>query len=174
VRHDREFDAWVRDISPDAFVDDASIADSWMVWLARLYGDDGPLSRGEVEARAVAAATEHASMALVAVLRDVEAATGDRPLMEVVARDKWLHVLDLSTGYESTEGFLTADGNEALVDVAEAVVDRLADREYPVLLLCPEHRLGLHPQLQGGRAVWVCLPTGHVVAAVGALTEGDI
>ena len=173
MRHDREFDAWVRDISPDAFVDDAFIPESWMVWLARLYGEDGPLSRSEVEARAVAAATETASEALVAVLRDVEAATGDTPLMEVVVRGNWLHILDLATGYESTEGLSTPDENEAVVDVAEAVVDHLADREYPVLLLCPEHRLGLHPRLQGDRAVWVCLPSGHVVATVGGFSEID-
>jgi hypothetical protein len=60
---------------------------------------------------------------------------------------------------------------DALVEVADAVFDLLADEAMSVPFECPEYHLGLHPRSESCRAVWWCLPAGHVVADIGHLGE---
>ena len=62
---------------------------------------------------------------------------------------------------------------EALVEVADAVFDLLADEDWQTPFVCPEHGFGLHPLLDDGRAVWWCRPPNHVVAEIGRLGVSD-
>jgi hypothetical protein len=144
-----------------------------MSWLQQVYREEGPITREDLRARGQAVATAVASAALSAVLRDVERATGTRGEMELAPGTGWVQIRDVATGQRSTEGFSTADPDEALVAVADAVADLLADRDPPVLMICPEHGLGLHARLESGRAVWVCIPAQHAIGAVGDLPEAN-
>ncbi|MFF3204466.1 hypothetical protein [Streptomyces sp. NPDC002962] len=65
----------------------------------------------------------------------------------------------------------------ALAAVAEAAQDTVLECLWQVWPVCAEHRLGMHPGQEGGRAVWRCAGgndergPGHVQAAVGKLEE---
>jgi hypothetical protein len=60
---------------------------------------------------------------------------------------------------------------ELLVAVADSlqtlVSNNAGDEVWPI---CPVHAFGLHPELVGLDAAWVCRPHDHVVALVGELS----
>ena len=115
--------------------------------------------------------TAVAVAALRAVLDDAERVRGVRPWMEVVY-DRGLRIAYLRALFiaeEPTQGLDALNPAEALVEVADAVFDLLADEDWQVPFVCPEHGFGLHPLLDDGRAVWWCRPPNHVVAEIGRL-----
>jgi hypothetical protein len=115
-----------------------------------------------------------AEAALDAVLHDAEQVRGVRPTMEVVfSHDRFriAYPLERHTIEEPTEGLNATNVTDALVEVADAVFDLLADEDIAVPFECPEHGFGLHPRTEDGVAVWWCEPSGHVVARIGYLGE---
>ena len=90
----------------------------------------------------------------------------------MTVEDRSVRLLDRSSRLaEPPEGISTPDSGEAMVAVADAVADLVADGLGAAPFVCPTHGLGIHPRLQHGAAVWVCLPTGHVVGPIGALAR---
>jgi hypothetical protein len=167
-----DFDRWVREISPESFVDDAFISVTWLRWLEKLFSEHGPVLRDDAEARGLEATVRAVSQALDAVLSDAEATHGKRPGIGVVVDDRSVRVVDRSSRQtEPPEGISTPDTAEALVAVADAVAELLAEAQGAPPFLCPTHNLGVHPRLVDGRPVWVCLPSGHVVAPIGSLGQ---
>jgi hypothetical protein len=53
----------------------------------------------------------------------------------------------------------------------DAISALMAETQCAAPFLSPTHRLGIHPRFNHGRAVWICPPTGHVVAPIGSLRE---
>jgi hypothetical protein len=94
--------------------------------------------------------------------------------MELTDEDgvRVMYVRGVGSAQEPPEGISTADPAEALVAVADAVFDLLADDERAVPIICPQHGFGLHPRVEAGRATWWCIPGDHVAAEIGHLGDG--
>ncbi len=54
-----------------------------------------------------------------------------------------------------------------LVWIADAVQSLIASRDRVMWPVCQQHRVGQHPELRDGIAVWVCRAGNHVVDRIG-------
>jgi hypothetical protein len=62
------------------------------------------------------------------------------------------------------------DLESALVAVADHLQGAIADADFKIWPVCPDHGLGLHPKQVGVEAVWWCnAASGHVSSAMGHL-----
>jgi len=168
-----DFDRWLRRVTPESSDGTALISGSWLRWMRDVYRRDGPLERDELEALSLRAIITTVELALPTVLDDVERVRGVRPDMDVVSDDavRIRYLRGAASSEEPPGGLSTPSQLEALVAVADAVLDLLADDERLVPLSCPEHDFGLHPHADESRAVWRCHPGDHVVAEIGRLGE---
>jgi len=57
----------------------------------------------------------------------------------------------------------------ALVAIADAVFDLVAEELWAVPFVCPYHSTGLHPQIEGHRAIWFCDRGQHSQGDIGQL-----
>ncbi|MEU3614881.1 hypothetical protein ABZ725_21530 [Streptomyces sp. NPDC006872] len=130
--------------------------------------------------------------ALTLVNHDLAALLPDHGPLRLVARPTWPE--ESADDEQAAEHVYVAmpngswHGNElppersagpgaALAAVAFAAQDTVLEYLWQVWPVCPEHRLGMHPGEEHGRAVWWCAggPDGqnaqHVSAAVGEVEE---
>jgi hypothetical protein len=99
--------------------------------------------------------------------------TSERPYrVEWVARDGVLWVSLNSRGPWMTNDSSFDDPREdnPCAAVADAVQEAIAELDWVVWPLCPNHGVGLHAAEFGDRAHWHCgIADGHVVSAIGSL-----
>ena len=101
------------------------------------------------------------------VAADILATLGET-VEALISRGQWGTRVVLDGQETSGSGFVSIGEEELAVEVADAVQEDVMDdrRVWPQ---CQRHRAGLHPDLVGGRASWVCQVGGHTVAAIGHL-----
>jgi hypothetical protein len=69
-------------------------------------------------------------------------------------------------------GDVGEDPGVALVTVAEAVQDSIAEMLWKLWPVCGQHDSGVHPELVDGRGIWRC-SQGHELSLIGELGCGD-
>lgn len=174
----REFNDWIREMTPDAFVDGAGIGPGWMAWIRAAY-DDGARSRTELDARAQEAIDDLVAAAPWSrIAEDVRSTTGCslelEPRLRGGIEDTWFE-FDVSLDGRGIGSF----GHSFGAPEPETVVAELADylREFALdeefwggWPICPTH--ATHPLdavlNDSGAAIWRC-PKGSVSAAIGDL-----
>jgi hypothetical protein len=61
--------------------------------------------------------------------------------------------------------------DQLTVEVADAVQEEVMERSWRAWPECGRHRLGLHPRMVDGVAVWWCRTGGHVQDRIGDLNQ---
>jgi hypothetical protein len=157
---------WLEDqLGPD---EDADFGPGWLVWLRNLYREQGPLPRETVGRLAQTALVERADAAGGLVARDVRETLGR--LIDVSAMLDGTAVRTKVDGVPANGVLMSIDPEELLVEVADAVQEIVMD-DCMVWPECPYHKAGLHPELHGDAAVWVCRVGTHTVASIGHLSD---
>jgi hypothetical protein len=167
------FEEWLQGVTPSLSGDDF-VPPTLKAWHKEQFTTRRLLSREELDALVLHDQRIVADAALVTVLGDLERVRGDRPWMETMSdgvrvRVAWIleqHIIE-----EPPTGLEAMCVTEALVEVADAVIDLIAGHEPALPFVCPTHGFGLLPTLLGRRAVWWCVRQGHAVTEIGHLGE---
>jgi hypothetical protein len=183
IWHYAEVSARIRSFAADTDV--VSTFDSWVASLGgsmtpeartllrRIFDQHGPVSSRDVERIGQEHQVALARVAVDLVGRDITATTDQEvPPFECRYEKGALRVAFWGRYATTTIAGLTQQ--EVTVEVAEFLQEefmRDLARTWPG---CPDHRAGLHPSADSGRAAWTCRAGGHVVAAVGELPPSTL
>lgn len=124
-------------------------------WLEEVFDSHGSAPAWYVEELAAQRQRELVAELVPVVLDQAEAALGHRPEMRVDGN---------TVGHDQVWAVTRA---LALVWIADAAQSLIASRDRVVWPVCPQHRVGQHPELRDGIAVWVCRTGDHVVDRIG-------
>ncbi|MEU6156092.1 hypothetical protein ABZ816_39550 [Actinosynnema sp. NPDC047251] len=145
--------SWVVDLEP---VLGSEVHDPLVrPWLEEVFDRHGSAPAWYVEELAAQRRQELVAELVPLVLDQAEAALGHRP--EMPAEDN-------TVGHDQVWAVAR---EPALVSIADAVQSLIASRDSVVWPVCPQHRVGQHPELRDGIAVWVCQAGGHLVDRIG-------
>lgn len=165
-------------MSPEAFVDGASIDHHWRIWLRGVYEDEGPLPREAVLARARALFEAHMSSGSTwtRIADDLRRTAGRELVLRDLEVDQpgygWFEI-EVSLDGEVTGWFQhghSPDVETFVAELAEYLREFALDEEiwggWPI---CPAHKTHpLEAAVVRGTASWLC-PEGRVIAPIGAL-----
>jgi hypothetical protein len=139
----------------------------WKDWLHNAYVAHGPLGAEELDDLAAETIKTRGQRACDLVAVDILATLGET-VEALISLGQWGTRVVLDGHETSGSGFGSIGEEELGVEAADAVQEDVMDdrRVWPQ---CQRHRAGLHPDLIGGRASWVCRVGGHTVAPIGHL-----
>jgi hypothetical protein len=168
-----DFDSWVETLAIDlGTTRSGTTSDRFLAtWLRRLYDQHGPVAFDRVEEAFVADQVQLTTRNVAVVLTDIERTTDLRPGIVV---DRYHNGVRVAVDGSFTTPSVTEWANpEALADLAGYLQEHVAEALWRAWPVCPEHDMGLWPEVHGDAAVWWCRYRGHPAAPVGQLrTEG--
>jgi hypothetical protein len=138
-------------------------------WFLALHEKHGPVTR-EVASGAWALQQLDASELGVALT-----------LADMTRTTTWQPEVNLNTAVDAVE--ITVEGHTrapatmadpwdqhaVVCDIAEIIQEDVSERQMEVWPICAGHGVGLHAEVQAGRAVWWCRSGEHVVSEIGLL-----
>ena len=167
---DASFEEWVRAIShnPTAPSNDPGVvSEAWRRWLRSVFDTEGPVPKDVVTRGAVDHQLALANDAANSVLADLHRTTDARPVVEVVWMDSSIRIT-IDGGFTGPSMW-AVEQPEVLAEVADYFQEQL-DQD-PIIgsiwPVCPDHDVGLHAEVRGGKAVWWCRLGRHTVATIG-------
>lgn len=160
-----EEERWLQTLSDRDAADPLDPA--WRDWLHAVYLDQGPLAMERVLRLAEEALLSRAKEAGTLVATDVTNTT--QQTADITAGIHFEAVRVVVNGEVANGvGLMSFDPAELLVEVADAAQEIIMDDRW-IWPECPQHDAGLHPELVGAEAVWVCRVGRHTVAPIGQL-----
>jgi hypothetical protein len=159
-------DAWLEERGG---ADRLRLRDDWKDWLHDAYAAHGAVGPEALEELALRAILERGQRACDLVAADILSTLG-QTVVALISHGEWGTRVLLDGEETSGAGFVSIGQEELAVEVADAVQEEVMDdrRVWPQ---CERHNAGLHPELAGGQASWVCRVGGHIVASVGYLGQ---
>jgi hypothetical protein len=140
--------------------------------LRRIFDQHGPVSSGQVERLGYEHQVALARVAVDLVGRDIAATTDQQaPPFEHRAEEGAVRVAFWGRYATTTVVGLTQE--EVTVQLAGFLQEEVMRDQRRTWPECADHRAGLHPSRESGRAVWMCRTGDHVVAAVGELPPAN-
>jgi hypothetical protein len=161
----RDEEAWLDEFrGPDP---GGTLGPGWREWLHDLFSISGPVALEEVKILAVLAQQGRAKSAADLVATDVRETLGERIEVSTMVDNGAVRVV-VDGQIANLNGLFSVGIPELIVEVADAIQDEVMQdgRVWPE---CPTHNAGLHPELDGGRAAWICRVGRHQVAPIGEL-----
>jgi hypothetical protein len=146
----------------------------WVEWFHEVFRELGPVGAAELARAALAEQRQRATKACALVVADVSATTsrvlGVVAFLDEFDAGQFVVRLRLDDTLVNGSGLYSIGIEELTVEVADALQEQVMD-DSDVWPVCLDHNAGLHPQLDGGQAAWVCRVGDHRVALIGHLGD---
>ncbi|RBY97107.1 hypothetical protein DQ237_05885 [Blastococcus sp. TF02-8] len=161
---------WLRDVVlPE--LGEVDQRDDWAEWLHQLYVARGAVDREELRRLASEAQRQAAETASQLVVADVARTSGQAVAVGPLVREHSMRIAcDGELSNDDSGGFFAIGALEAACEVADTVQDILQERWWKVWPSCSQHDSGMHVDLIGDEAVWLCRRGRHYTP-IGELAE---